>query len=75
MRKACKFADIPPNINGTKVLRSDKAYRCLYPLPTIEELPPLPASVIDAYGFKWPPHKGYAFKDTCELCACWEADK
>ena len=71
-RKACKFADIKPNTNGTKVLRKDKSFRCLYPAP---EMPLMQASITGAYGFKWPPNCGSAFADSCATCPCWEADK
>lgn len=71
-RKACKFANIIPNANGTKVLRKDKSFHCLYPQP---ELPLLPASITKGYGFKWPPTRSSAFADICETCPCWESDK
>ena len=40
--KTCKWLVVEPDTAGRRVVRKDKGYRCIAPMP---ELPPMPLSV------------------------------
>lgn len=65
--KKCNHMEAHPDKDGKVRVREDKLYRCLAPVPSVEELM-LPASVTRAYGFTWPPTKTYVDKSICEQC-------
>jgi hypothetical protein len=67
-RGVCTHLEIEPDKAGRLIMRADQAYRCKAPAP---EMPVLPACITQAYGFKWPPPRGYVFKETCAECPCW----
>lgn len=68
--KSCRFANVVPDRAGRYIMRSDRPYRCEYPLPELP-LPPLPASVALA-ALNWPPPRVGIWSDDGEDCATWE---
>lgn len=67
--KTCKWLEVEPNKAGKRVVRRDKVYQCLVPIPR----PILPTSVTRAYDFSWPPPRTWLTKDMWgEVCLLWE---
>ncbi|MER9680815.1 hypothetical protein NKJ23_15985 [Mesorhizobium sp. M0184] len=69
-RGPCKFAGIQPDRAGKIVMRSFSVWPCSAPLP---ELPALPASITNSYGYTWPPRRTYVDREACAECPCWAA--
>lgn len=67
--RTCRFLDVPPDKLGRIKPRADKTYRCLATQP---ELPPLPLSITQSYGFHWPPSRSYVSPDQDTECPVWE---
>jgi hypothetical protein len=69
--KTCRHLAVQPNAAGKRVVRRDGAYLCTAPLP---EMPNLPASVTEAYG--WTDlsmrHRSYMTGDRGTNCPTWE---
>lgn len=51
--RTCVHLDVLPNKDGKIIPRRGQAYVCLFAEGF--EMPPLPDSITQAYGFKWPP--------------------
>jgi hypothetical protein len=63
----CTFLRVPPDKDGRRRPRKDKAYTCTIDAP----VPVLPTSITKSYGFRWPPSRDYMTPDDGERCPCW----
>lgn len=68
MNKKCKYLHAPPDKDGKVRLRRNVRYRCMIELPT----PVLPASVTQAFDWRWPPHKTHVGIEDCARCPCFK---
>lgn len=64
----CQHLAVPPDKAGRIIPRKGKSYQCTAPLPT----PNLPAAVLQAFDFRWPPGRKYMSPDEGEGCATFE---
>ncbi len=65
----CEFLAVPPDKDGKKRVRKNFGYPCVFDISD----PTLPASVTDAQGWNWPPHRQYMTPERGENCVTWEA--
>jgi hypothetical protein len=66
--KSCRFLGVHADARGRITVRAQSAYECLVLVPQ----PALPASMTQAYGFRWPPAKSYMTGDSGRECPTWE---
>lgn len=66
----CRFMEVPPDKAGRRVVRADKAYRCLYEVTW----PDMPDSITHAHDFQYP-SKNWVWKNFGKDCPVWEGLK
>lgn len=71
-RGACAHADIKADKRGRVVMRANTVWPCLCPIP---DLPALPMSVTQSYGYRWPPPRRHVDREDCAECPCWTERK
>ena len=67
--RTCRFLNVAPDKAGRIRPQRDGAYQCIAPQP---EMPPMPLSITNAYGFNWPPSRTYMLPDQDTECPVWE---
>ena len=67
--KTCKWLGVVPLKDGRIVVRRNDRWPCKAPEP---EVPRLPASMTNAYGWRWPPHRNFVGGEDGEGCPCHE---
>lgn len=67
--KTCQYLVVPVNALGRRVVRKDRGYECIVPIP----MPPLPDSVTSSYVFKWPPVTKFMIGSDGTHCPAWQA--